>query len=34
MARSVKKGPYIAAHLEKKELPFKEGKKKKSVIKT
>src|SRR5712672_4044568 len=34
MARSIKKGPYVAAHLEKKVLAINEGKNKKSVIKT
>jgi small subunit ribosomal protein S19 len=33
MARSLKKGPYIPAHLEKKVTKMSEGKKK-SVIKT
>ena len=34
MARSIKKGPYIAAHLEKKVTTINEGNGKKSVIKT
>jgi len=34
MARSIKKGPYVATHLEKKILAINEGKAKKSVIKT
>ena len=34
MARSIKKGPYIATHLEKKVLAINEGTAKKSVIKT
>src|SRR5215204_1240756 len=34
MARSIKKGPYVATHLEKKVLAINEGKSKKSVIKT
>jgi small subunit ribosomal protein S19 len=34
MARSIKKGPYIDAKLEKKVLNINEGKAKKSVIKT
>lgn len=34
MARSIKKGPYVASHLEKKVLAINEGKAKKSVIKT
>ena len=34
MARSVKKGPYIAAKLEKKVLGINEGKNKKGVIRT
>ena len=34
MARSIKKGPYIAAHLEKKVMGINEGKSKKGVIKT
>jgi small subunit ribosomal protein S19 len=34
MARSVKKGPYVAEHLEKKVLAANEGKAKKGVIKT
>ncbi len=34
MARSIKKGPYIATHLEKKVLAINEGNAKKSVIKT
>ena len=34
MARSIKKGPYIAAHLEKKVTTINEGSGKKSVIKT
>ncbi|HTG54636.1 30S ribosomal protein S19 [Niabella sp. CJ426] len=34
MARSIKKGPYIATHLEKKVLAINEGSAKKSVIKT
>ena len=29
MARSIKKGPYVAAHLEKKVLAINEGKNKK-----
>ena len=33
MARSIKKGPYVATHLEKKVLAINEGKNKKSVIK-
>lgn len=34
MARSIKKGPYIATHLEKKVVAINEGTAKKSVIKT
>ena len=34
MARSIKKGPYVAAKLEKKILAMAEGKTKKGVIKT
>ena len=34
MARSIKKGPYVASHLEKKVVAINEGKNKKSVIKT
>jgi len=34
MARSIKKGPYIAAHLEDKVTAMVEGKVKKGVIKT
>ena len=34
MARSIKKGPYIAAKLENKVLGINEGKNKKGVIKT
>jgi hypothetical protein len=34
MARSIKKGPYVASKLEKKILAINEGKAKKSVIKT
>ncbi len=34
MARSIKKGPYIAGHLEKKVLAMNEGTLKKGVIKT
>jgi len=34
MARSIKKGPYVATHLEKKVVAINEGAKKKSVIKT
>lgn len=34
MARSIKKGPYVATHLEKKVLAINEGSAKKSVIKT
>lgn len=34
MARSIKKGPYIATHLEKKVLAVNEGKAKKGVITT
>ena len=34
MARSLKKGPYIEAKLEKKVLAITEGKAKKNVIKT
>jgi small subunit ribosomal protein S19 len=34
MARSIKKGPYIAAKLEKKVENMNEGKAKKSVLKT
>jgi SSU ribosomal protein S19P len=34
MARSIKKGPYVAAKLEKKILAINEGKAKKTVIKT
>ena len=34
MARSIKKGPYIATHLEKKVLAINEGSPKKWVIKT
>ena len=34
MARSIKKGPYVATHLERKVLAINEGKSKKTVIKT
>lgn len=34
MARSIKKGPYVASHLETKVLAINEDKNKKSVIKT
>ena len=34
MARSVKKGPYVAAKLEQKVLRINDGKNKKGVIKT
>lgn len=34
MARSIKKGPYVATHLEKKVLKINEGKSKKATIKT
>ena len=34
MGRSIKKGTYVATHLEKKVLAMNEGKTKKSVIKT
>ena len=34
MARSIKKGPYVATHLEKKVDAINEGKNKKGVIKT
>ncbi len=34
MARSIKKGPYVAAKLEKKVETMNEGKAKKSVVKT
>ena len=34
MARSIKKGPYVAAQLEEKVLAINEGKTKKGVIKT
>src|SRR5213596_3079297 len=34
MARTIKKGPYVASHLEKKVLAINEGKNKKTVIKT
>ena len=34
MARSIKKGPYIDAKLEKKVVNVNEGKAKKGVIKT
>jgi small subunit ribosomal protein S19 len=34
MARSIKKGPYVDAKLEKKVLNINEGKAKKNVIKT
>ena len=34
MARSIKKGPYVEAKLEKKVLGINEGKTKKGVIKT
>ena len=34
MARSIKKGPYIATHLENKVLAMNEGKNKKGVLKT
>ena len=33
MARSIKKGPYIATHLDKKVMAMNEGKSKKGVIK-
>lgn len=34
MARSIRKGPYVADHLEKKVLAMADGKTKKGVIKT
>jgi small subunit ribosomal protein S19 len=34
MARSIKKGPYVASHLEAKVVAINEGKNKKGVIKT
>ena len=34
MGRSIKKGPYVATHLEKKVMAINDGKNKKSVIKT
>ena len=34
MARSIKKGPYVAAHLEDKVIAINDGKNKKGVIKT
>lgn len=34
MARSIKKGPYVAAKLEKKVETMNEGKAKKAVVKT
>ena len=34
MTRSIKKGPYVAAHLEEKVVAINEGKNKKGVIKT
>jgi small subunit ribosomal protein S19 len=34
MARSIKKGPYVAEHLEKKVNKINDGQAKKSVIKT
>lgn len=34
MARSIKKGPYVAAHLDKKVTAINDGKGKKGVIKT
>ena len=34
MARSIKKGPYVAANLENKVLNINDGKSKKGVIKT
>ena len=34
MARSIKKGPYVASKLEKKVLAINDGKSKKAVIKT
>ncbi|HRP33769.1 MAG TPA: 30S ribosomal protein S19 [Agriterribacter sp.] len=34
MGRSIKKGPYVAGHLEKKVLAMNEGTAKKGVIKT
>jgi len=34
MARSIKKGPYVAAKLEQRVLSVNEGKSKKGVIKT
>ncbi len=34
MGRSIKKGPYVAEHLEKKVLAINDGKSKKGVIKT
>jgi small subunit ribosomal protein S19 len=34
MGRSIKKGPYVAEHLEKKVLKVNEGNAKKGVIKT
>ena len=34
MARSIKKGPYVASKLEEKVLAINEGKSKKGVIKT
>ena len=34
MARSIRKGPYIAAKLEKKVVAMNDGKSKKAVVKT
>ena len=34
MARSIKKGPYVATHLDKKVVAMNDGKSKKSVVKT
>lgn len=34
MARSIKKGPYVATHLDKKVVAMNEGTSKKAVIKT
>lgn len=34
MARSIKKGPYVSAKLEKKIVSMNEGKAKRSVVKT
>ena len=34
MSRSIKKGPYVAEHIDKKVMAINEGRSKKNVIKT